>query len=492
MKVGFGRGKRSIVNRRAFLRGGGTLAIGLPFLESLPLRSAWAQSDEPIFSFFMCHSCGVVGNDFWPGAGSTADMGNTAVAQLAPYADRLLIVRGINFPGGGGGCGHADGLCKALTGVSPTGSSNTAMGGGPSVDTDIANALNPAGTPPLCLYAGMEGGYIDERLSFVSSGQVRAAESNPYQVYRDLVGLAPNATSGGAGTVEQTPPDQGTMDADTQAIVDELAVRRNSVNDYVREELNNIKAQSVLSQLDRDRLDLHLELIRDIETTMDEMGMVGSTGSTTGVSLAGCTTDGLVAADFEKYSDGRSHNANGTQEEVSLLQMSLTAFAFACNLNRTSTLQIGDGTDGTVYDVPNNARGWRFHHISHRIQSDGSVGNDQMAAEAHKEIDVLRMQTLKAGIDKFAEYTTASGNLLDNSFILWTNHVADGPSHSTNNVPHVIIGSGGGFFKQGEIVQLGGGGGGFGGGGTENGQLLNTFKAAVGAPSNGTIAELLA
>ena len=30
------------INRRAFLRGAGTVAIGLPFLEGLPERSAWA------------------------------------------------------------------------------------------------------------------------------------------------------------------------------------------------------------------------------------------------------------------------------------------------------------------------------------------------------------------------------------------------------------------------------------------------------------------
>ncbi len=478
MKVGFSRGQRSVVNRRAFLRGAGTLAVGLPFLEGLPERSAWGQAGEPIFSLFICHSCGVVLDSFLPEAGPvTADsLGSKSVSPLAPYADRLLMLRGVNFAGGGGGCGHADGLCKALTGVPPTGSSNRAMGGAPSIDTDIANALNPSGTPPLALYAGMEGGYIDARLSFVQSGQVRAAESNPYQVYRDLVGLAP-ATNGGAAPA---------VDPDTQAIVDELAVRRTSVNDYVREELNSIKAKSVLSQADRDRLDLHLELIRDIETTMTDMGM-GSGGG----SLVGCTTDGLVEADFDAFSDGRSHNANGRQEEVSILQMSLTAFAFACNLNRTATLQVGDGTDGTVYDVPNNARGWRFHHISHRIQDDGAVGNDQMAADAHREIDALRMETFRKGLDKFAEYTTASGTLFDNSVVMWTVHVADGPSHSPNNVPHILVGNAGGYLKQAQTIQFGNGG--FGGGGLANADLLNTIKAAVGAPTNGgTVADIMA
>src|SRR5690348_1521424 len=101
MKIGFGRGRRMVQNRRAFLRGAGTLAIGLPFLEGLPLRSAWAQSSQPIFSMFIVHSCGVVDSDFWPGAGAiTAEaLSGKAVAALADYADRLLIVRGVDFAG---------------------------------------------------------------------------------------------------------------------------------------------------------------------------------------------------------------------------------------------------------------------------------------------------------------------------------------------------------------------------------------------------------
>lgn len=480
MRIGVNRGQRSVVNRRAFLRGAGTLAVGLPFLEGLASRSAWAQSEQPLFSFFLCHSNGVVGDAFWPAAGpiSAQSLSGKALAALSDYSDKMLVVRGINFAGSGGGCGHADGLCKALTGSSASGNQNNALATAPSVDTFIANALNPAGVPPLCLYAGLEGGYIDARLSFVAAGQLRAAEANPYQVYRDLIGLAPG---GGAPADPETPP---VMDPETQAIVDELAVRRNSVNDYVRDELNSLRNLSVLSQADRERLDMHFDLVRDLEVTMDGMGM------NPGAPLMGCSSDALDAAAFEAYSDGRLHNSNGRQEEVSLLHMQLVAFAFACNLNRTATLQVGDGTDATVYDVPSNARGWGFHHISHRIQDDGAVGNDATAEQAHREIDVLRLETFKKGVDAFAAYSTATGTLIDNSILVWLPHVADGPSHSPNNVPHVIVGSAGGYFKQGEIIQMGNGG--FGGG-TQNPLLLSTFREAVGAdPGGETISELRA
>jgi hypothetical protein len=489
MKIAMNRNKRTFRNRRAFLRGAGTLAIGLPFLEGLPARSAWAASEQPIFSLFICHSCGVVDSDFWPAAGAiTAEsLSGKAVAALADYADQLLMVRGIDFAGSGGGCGHADGLCHALTGADVTGGGNRALASAASVDTIIADALNPSGTPPLCLYAGMEGGYIDARLSFSGPGELRAAEANPYQVFRDLVGLTPT----GGAPAQQTA--LAVMDDDTQAIVDELAVRRNSVNDYVRDQLNALMSSPALSLADRERLQMHLDLIRDLEVTMVDMGMTEPTDPPVNVNLIGCSPDALDAAAFEAFSDGRSHNGNGRQEEVSLLQMQLAAYAFACNLNRTATLQVGDGTDATVYDVANNDRGWRFHHISHRIQDDGATGNDQQAVEAHKEIDALRMETFRKGIDAFAAYSTGTGSLLDNAMVLWTNHVADGPSHSQRNVPHIIVGNAGGYFKQGEIVQLGSGGGGFGGGGVSNSQILSTFREAVGVdPGGDTIAELKA
>ena len=119
---------RPRINRRAFLRGAGATAVALPFLEGLPERSAWAQTDNPVFAFFICTSCGVVqrsGNDperFWPTADgplTTASMqafaADRATGILADHASRLLMVRGVNYPYGSSGCGHAQGLVQCLT-----------------------------------------------------------------------------------------------------------------------------------------------------------------------------------------------------------------------------------------------------------------------------------------------------------------------------------------------------------------------------------------
>jgi hypothetical protein len=163
----------------------------------------------------------------------------------------------------------------------------------------------------------------------------------------------------------------------------------------------------------------------------------------------------------------------GMIEDVAKLHMELVAVAFACNINRVATLQWGDGTDATKYNVPSNqSLGWQFHYLSHRMQSNSASGSNATAEAAHAEVDKLRMETFKAGLDAFA-----ARGLQDKCFVLWTNHVSDGPSHSFKNVPHLIWGNGGGHLKQGEYVQVEKG--------TTNNKMLNTLITANGVRKNG-------
>ena len=447
--------RRPKLNRRAFLRAAGTTGVALPFLEGLKSRSAWAQSDKPVFGLFICTANGVVQQygaepeRFWPtatGALTKESMEAFAAERctglLADHADRLLIIRGVNYPVSASGCGHAQGLVQCLTARATTGSAQFATSTGPSVDTVMAEALNPEAVEPLTLYSGMKVGYIDEKLSFSAAGQVRAAEGNPYNVYQRLAGLLD------PGTGEPT------------GMGDKLALRRKSVNDLIRSELKSLMARPELSKADKERLDLHFTTIRDVENTMSDMG-------------SSCTGAGLDMAAIEAMNSGEAFSQNGQIEEVAKLQMELVALAFACNATRVATLQLGDGTDGTRYTIDGQTVE-RFHWISHRIQSDGSTGEAIPEAVAwHTAIDRIRMNTFKHLLDKWSEYSTPDGNLLDNAFALWTSHVAVGPSHSFSNLPYIIAGSAGGYLKQGEYVDAGG---------VSNGRLLNTLLTACGVP----------
>jgi len=155
------------MNRRAFLRGAGGVALGLPFLESLPERSAWAAGHAPVFSLFICAVDGVVPESFFPSAvGPLTSNGlaaaGKATSKLAAHAQDLLFVKGINWPVGPKAEPHAESLCMALTAMPTATTGSKATSAGPSADWVIARKVQP-GTPPLTLYAGQKGGYIDER-----------------------------------------------------------------------------------------------------------------------------------------------------------------------------------------------------------------------------------------------------------------------------------------------------------------------------------------
>jgi len=99
------------------------------------------------------------------------------------------------------------------------------------------------------------------------------------------------------------------------------------------------------------------------------------------------------------------------------------------------------------------------------VQSDSAVGTNATAENAHAEIDVVRMQTLLHGLNHFE-----ARGLFDKSMIMWTNHIADGPSHSFKNVPTIIAGDAGGYLKQGAYLDAGH---------VTNNRLLNTLIAGA-------------
>lgn len=466
--------QRHSINRRAFLRGtaafagGASVAVALPFLEGLPERSAFAQSSQPVFGLFICTACGVqqgIGGEperFWPDqspgelttAGMQAYAESRATGVLAAHASRLAIVRGVNFPFRNNGCGHAVGLTQVLTASRNVGTDKDARASGPSADVVLYEAVNPPGVEGLNLYSGMKGGYIDEKLSFKDGGNVRSAEGNPRVVYDRLIdgavlGEAPASPAPTSGP----------------SIGDLIAMRRNSVNDLVRDELSSLLASSRLSSEDRRRIDQHLTGIRDVEGAMNELE-----GAATPTNA--CTNEGLDVDGIRNIGD--AYRRDGVIEDVAKLHFDVITLAFACNLNRVATIQIGDGTDGTHYNVA-GAQGERFHHISHRIRSDGASGAAiSGAVDMHAAIDRLRMGTFKHLLDRWASYSTPSGPMFDSAFALWTNHVADGRLHSFNNVPMIIAGNAGGFLRNGIYVDAGN---------ATNNRLLNTLLTAGGLPT---------
>ena len=105
------------LSRRRFLSGVAGTCVGLPLLESLYREPAWAQSaPRKRFLSFHCSS-GVNGARFRPGIGTlTAEsFSGLSIEPLAPYAERMLIPRGIHGYPVGTYTGHREGTGQALT-----------------------------------------------------------------------------------------------------------------------------------------------------------------------------------------------------------------------------------------------------------------------------------------------------------------------------------------------------------------------------------------
>ena len=431
------RPHRPTVNRRAFLYGLGGVSIGLPFLESVPERSAWAQDEQPVFVLFMGTGNGIIADSFWPELGPLTDLATepNATGILGDFADQLLFIRGLRYPSAPMSETHGQSYPQMLTGApysttARTGALSHATAA--SLDVILAPRLNANAADPLTLYSGMKNGYINEAMSWTAEGNVRPAEGNPFTVYTQLVSAA--GQSGEPGV-----------------LTDAVLLRRQSAIDLARDELMSFRGRSGISQQDSSRLEQHLAALHNIEQTLNT------------VTPSACSTDlldvaGIMAADA-------TFNRNGVVEVVSKLQLELAAFAFACNLNHVATLQSGDGQDTTRYDFP-GARGWSFHHISHQIQSDGAVGNDPIAVQEHALIDRLRMETLAHGLRQFDAH-----GLLDKTLIMWTNQVTDGKSGSSTDLPYILAGNPYGRLKSGQFVKCNN---------QHNSELLTTVAQVAG------------
>jgi len=409
--------------RRWFLRGAGGIALGLPLLDASNGRKASAATAEPLrFALFMVGANGVAMADssragemetFWPTkTGSLtkeslqADdtQSQRTLGMLAPYASRLLVVRGVDQPYGSAGCDHQSGDNMCLTSAKITGSGNTSLANGESIDNRIARERNPPGHDPVTLRAGWrpdDGTGYDNAgfLSYVGPKQPRAADKSPLKAYQRIMGMT---TNGSAAEMA-------------------LALRRKSVNDVLRAQIKDLMASAALSADDRQRLQQHLDTVRELEV------------SVTTVVLDSATQADMVAVDKDVL------NMNN-HPKVIQLHLSLLAFAVSSGYSLTGTLKIGDRIDSQQW-VVGGTKLPQFHMISHRNLSDSSGGAViPNAVDLHRQIDRIHAADFLYLCDRLQAVSTPTGPLIDQGYAVWTNQVSTG-SHRHDNQPFAIVGS---------------------------------------------------
>jgi hypothetical protein len=439
------------------LKGLGGAVLGLPLLESIGGREAKAADAPPPFAIFFRQASGVaceqtadLGKEtekFWPiniGAFNADNVKGRALEELVAHAARILVVKGVAKESFDYGDGHANGALQGLTARGPVvaNAAGDSEAAGESLDHRIGRELNPDGHDSLVLYAGAKGGWLGGPcLSYRASGVRRAATRDPWAAYQQIVG--------GAGLS----PDEAAR----------VSKRQKSINDLVRAQMKTLLARPALSSSDKQRLQLHFDSVRDLETAL-----------ACRLSTDQEHTLQTGASAYDNSSDGAAI-MNTAQ-----LHMDVAALAVACGFTRSASIQVGNGNDGdTRYPDPDTGQLMtdNYHYISHRRQSHDASGtiipNSDML---HSKIDHHFAKMFKHLLDKLAAYPMPDGKaLIDHGVAVWHNDNGNGPGHSPIDIPFIIGGGANGFLKQGVSVKLDGDWN-----KRNHNKMLNTIGSAVG------------
>ncbi|PRQ02367.1 hypothetical protein ENSA5_23840 [Enhygromyxa salina] len=439
--------------RRTFLAGAGGVAVGLPFLEGLVPREARAGSDlvDP-FAIFFRQANGVAAQQstalgdeperFWPtthGPLTPETVAGRAIEELSDHLDRLLVVSNVNANYFDYADGHANGALQGLTAQGPVvpGQGGDSEANGESLDHRIGRELNPDGRDSLFLYSGKNSGWLGGPcVSYRGPGNRRAALHNPLLAYQTMMGLDSNQ-------------------------LEELIARQTSVNDMVRDQLQSLVSSPKLSSNDHQRLQLHLDSIRDLENNLT------------------CSFGVDELAVLEGLSPGYDSDIGDEVLTAAMAHMHVAALAVACGYTRSVCLQIGSGNDGSTRyrNLDDNSLMENYHYVSHRRASHDNSGDVIANADLlHSMVDRQFAQTFKYLLDLLEAYELPdAARLIDCGVCLWYNDNGNGPAHTSRNLPTVMAGGANGFLKQGLYMELNNGDD-----TVNHARLLNTIGSAAG------------
>jgi hypothetical protein len=463
----------SKTSRRMFLRGLAGISVSLPFLESFAPRKLHAQAAPKRLAVFFSTN-GVNMERFWPngsyGALTADSLMGTGLEPLASYASKILIPRGIHLVPRGfgrdpaGGDDHAKAVGHRLTAAANQ-DTQERYASGASLDHVIAPSINPGRKGPLNLMVGSRANDVLGSFSYTGSGQQAIPFQDPWKAFKDWAGA-------GSGSGSTSPGG---------AMMDRAAMRRQSVLDLVKSDLDALKNSSVIGVADRAKLDMHLTSIRGLETTM------GSTGVTM-MSANGCGLPADKQGAIEAI-DPRSVTLDSEYVTMGDMLLDVMALAMACDQNRVVTIQWGSGAGGPIFswlgmgaDDVNNR--YNHHKLSHGATTDAATSpnlpTDQWKS-ALFNIDQWYMERFKGLLDRLSAYSEGGGSVLDNSAVCYMNDLGDGLGHNWMDLPNIIAGGAGGYFKLGQYIKLTRGSGTANDTDAPSNQLLTTLANSVGA-----------
>lgn len=412
--------RRPTLSRRAILRTFAGAALALPFFESLyGSHRALAKNaaKRVIFFYFPDGVAGVSQNgdpSLWHATGGEKSFQlPTLLEPLQKHAGDCVFLNGLSMGPTDSGS-HPGGAEKLLTA--------TDHGNGPSIDQVIAQNAG-ASAPFHHLYLGamanQNNASGDKHISYPSAGQSITPMDSPMEAFNLLFG------NGGGGTQSGKP--------------DPIKV---SVIDGVLADMKRLQGQ--LGSIEKDKLDLHLQSLREIEKRIKNPEMAGASCQSPSIDIGDVTAQNLE--DSEKF------------PTVLKAQIDLMVLAMACGLTKVGTLQCSQHTSDLVMsrfpgtEMYDPTFDMRSHQASHYGASHDYQKREFKAFVAQVRWWVSQFDYL---LGRLASLPEDGGTMLDHSLILLCTEICDGNTHLHDNMPFVLAGRGGGLTT-GRLLDYGG------------------------------------
>jgi hypothetical protein len=419
------------------LRAASGAALALPFLPSLLSRSARAEEAAVPRRFVTMYTPnGVIHEGWWPTAvtSETAFELSESHAPLQGYKDRLLLLGGLEMKVAAEGPGgpHQRGIGALFTntqlgeGLFVDGCGRTAgWATGISVDQRIANAVG-VNSPVASLQLGVRAteNDVQGRISYSGPGLPLPPLATPLDVYKRVF--------------ENFLPPPSSPDEDGAKA---LLAQRKSVLDAVAKQFATLDTR--LGAQDRQTLDAHLTLVRDVERRLS-------------LGIGEC-----AKPDQPQTLDAVSETDMPTIAELSLDLLSL---AFACDLTRVASFEISTALNRIRY--PWLASMGEGHALSHTGASDLDAKTQLIKRQAWHAGLIARL------FDRLANVKEGEGTVLDSTLLFWGNEVSMGTTHTHDNMPFLVAG-GGWALRTGRYLQYQG---------NSHADLLVSLLNAMGVP----------
>ena len=406
------------LNRRDVLRGAGSIAIALPWLEAMsPSRGAQAApAGTAAKRFIAVYQPGGAEQAKWRPSGSETNFTLSSIlAPLESARQKLLVLNGINMDCAVGEQ-HQAGIVGLLTGM-PQGVAGNYVNG-PSIDQVLAPLVSAGKARASIEVAvrwatGKSHGLLHpiNSLTFANDGKASPIPPriDPQEIFDSLFGGL-NPDDGAAAARE----------------------RKLSILDFVDRRYEALALR--LGARDQARLQEHLTKIRELETGLQATGDGGASVCMLPERVDTADydpTSGLNSADDGSITDSTSDAAI---PKVGKFMMDMLVMALACDLTGVVTMQWTDTE--AKHTFPWLALSEHHHYYQH----DGGFRSAEceLIANWYAGQHAYLLQQLDA-IDM------GGHTLLDESVVFFGSEISHPPTHTKTDMPFLLAGGGGGL-----------------------------------------------